>query len=209
MQKQRVTIPGPCGDLEALLLLPEKADYKHFAIICHPHPQQEGTMDNKVVTTIAKAFNACHIPSIRFNFRGVGDSAGSYGNIHGEVEDCMAIVNWVRHQWPNIHFYLAGFSFGAYIAAEVSTRIKTKHLITVAPSVERMPYYQLPRIMSPWLVIQGEEDEVVNPEAVYKWYDQLTADKTMVTLPETGHFFHGKLVDLQGIIHEHLQRHNP
>jgi len=202
MTKQEIIIPGPVGALEAVVHLPAQPDYARFGVICHPHPLQDGTMNHKVVTTVVKAFIAHNIPCIRFNFRGVGNSAGSYGNVVGEVEDCMAIVAWVLQQWPQTQLYMAGFSFGAYVAAEVATKVPSHQLISIAPSVERMPYYALPKVTCPWLVIMGEQDEVVAPQAVFAWYDQLTANKTVVKFPDAGHFFHGKLPQLQQAIEQ-------
>lgn len=204
MLKQPQIINGPVGALEAIVQLPEQADNSRFGIICHPHPLQEGTMHNKVVTTIAKAFNNQSIPCIRFNFRGVGASAGTFGNITGEVDDCMAVVAWVRAQFPQADLIFAGFSFGAYVAAAAASVVSTKQLITIAPSVERMPYTELAPVLCPWLVIQGEEDDVVDPQAVYAWYAQLNANKSMVRFPATGHFFHGKLVALQQVLESNL-----
>lgn len=197
MQKKELTITGPVGALEAVLHLPATENYTHFGIICHPHPLQDGTMNHKVVTTIAKAFIAMNIPCIRFNFRGVGNSAGSYGDVVGEVADCMAIIEWVQQQWPQTLLYMAGFSFGAYVAAEAATKVPTHRLISIAPSVERMPYEKLPKVNCPWLVIMGEQDEIVVPQAVFSWFEKLDADKRLIKFPDTGHFFHGKLPELQ------------
>ena len=200
MPQTQIIIPGPIGKLEAILHVPDAADYSRFAIVCHPHPLQNGTMHNKVVSTICKSFNNLNIPCIRFNFRGVGASEGIFGHVAGEVEDCLAVVDWLKQQWPAAALYLAGFSFGAYVAAETATKVSTKQLITIAPSVERMPYYQLAYVTCPWLVVQGEEDEVVVPQAVYTWFEQLQANKTLVRFPQTGHFFHGKLIELQDLL---------
>ena len=201
MIKQEMDIPGPEGALEAVVHLPDDPSYERFAIVCHPHPLQEGNMQHKVVTTMVKAFNAEGIPCVRFNFRGVGKSAGTFGHIAGEVADCMSVVAWVQQQWPNARLYFAGFSFGAYVAAEAASKVaNTQILITIAPSVERMPYYDLPNLSCPWLVVQGENDEIVDPQAVYAWFDQLQANKTMRKFSETGHFFHGKLIELQTIL---------
>jgi alpha/beta superfamily hydrolase len=204
-KKQRQKIIGPIGNLEAILYLPDALDYSRVGIICHPHPLQDGTMLNKVVTTIAKSFNSLNIPCVTFNFRGVGKSEGIFGNINGEVADCMAVVEWVLQQWPQTELCLAGFSFGAYVAAEVASKVPCKFLITVAPSVERMPYYELSSVTCPWLVIQGDDDEVVDSNAVYKWYDQLQANKSLIKFSVAGHFFHGKLIDLQQQIQEFVQ----
>lgn len=197
-------IPGKVGVLQAALQLPQSDHWGHIGIVCHPHPQQGGTMDNKVVTTVAKTFHHLGMAALRFNYRGVGDSDGSFGAIEGEVQDCMSVLDWVQRQWPQCKITLAGFSFGAYIAAFGATQIEVQNLISIAPSVERMPYADLAPIKCPWLVVQGEEDEVVDPQAVYAWYAQLQADKQLVKLPATGHFFHGKLTELREIITEFM-----
>jgi alpha/beta superfamily hydrolase len=199
MQKQELFIPGPLGNLEAVIQLPNNP-IERVGVICHPNPLQEGTMQNKVVTTVARTFNAMGVAAVRFNYRGVGQSSGTYGNITGEVDDGLAIVRWVKAQWPQANLWLAGFSFGAYIAAALAAQEPTEHLISIAPAVDRMPYKQLPHIACPWLVIQGEEDDVVIPASVYAWFDQLDANKTLIKMPETGHFFHGKLIELQQVI---------
>lgn len=199
MNQENLTLAGPLGSIEAILH-PIDLPVTHIGIICHPDPLQQGSMENKVVTTVARAFNAMGIAAVRFNYRGIGVSAGVYGNITGEVEDCLAVVHWAQHRWPAAKLWLAGFSFGSYIAAKVATQVSAQQLITIAPSVERMPYSTLPKVNCPWLVIQGEEDEVVNPHAVYKWYEQLDAQKSLIKFPATGHFFHGKLMELRQTI---------
>jgi uncharacterized protein len=207
MPKQAINIQGPSGVLEALFYIPANPDYNRIAIMCHPHPLQEGTMHNKVVTITAKAFNTLLIPCVTFNYRGVGNSAGVYGDVHGEVADCLAVVTWVQQHWPQAQLCLAGFSFGAYIAAEVATKVPAVMLISIAPSVERMPYHELAKITCPWLVLQGEDDEVVVPQAVYTWFEQLEANKQLIKFATTGHFFHGKLIDLQNQVELFLQNH--
>jgi alpha/beta superfamily hydrolase len=196
MHQQPVTIAGPSGALEAVL---HDTDMPatHVGIICHPNPLQDGTMHNKVVTTVARSFNDMGIMALRFNYRGVGLSEGKYGDVVGEVDDCLAVVAWALQQWPQAKLWLAGFSFGAYIAAATATKVPTQQLISIAPAVERMPYTTLGKINCPWLVIQGETDDVVTPQAVYDWFETLDAQKTLVRLPDTGHFFHGKLMDLR------------
>lgn len=202
MQKQYIFIPGPVGSLEAVVQTPE-TPVNRVAVVCHPNPLQEGTMENKVITTLVRTFNALGMAAIRFNYRGVGKSTGEYGDVAGEVADCMAVINWAQSQWPTAKLWLAGFSFGAYIAAEAATKVPTEQLISIAPSVDRMPYADLPKVACPWLVIMGEEDEVVVPESVYQWFAKLDANKTLIKFPTTGHFFHGKLVDLQQAIEKY------
>lgn len=202
MQKQYIFIQGSEGPLEAVVQTPE-TPVNRVAVVCHPNPLQEGTMENKVVTTLVRTFNALGMAAVRFNYRGVGKSAGEYGNVRGEVADCMAVITWAKSEWPTAKLWLAGFSFGAYIAAEAATKVPTEQLISIAPSVDRMPYESLPKVACPWLVIMGEEDEVVLPESVYAWFDKLDANKTLIKFPTTGHFFHGKLVDLQHVIEKY------
>ncbi len=196
MHQQPITITGPAGELQAVLHDTDQA-VTTIGIICHPHPLQEGTMHNKVVTTVARTFNNMGITALRFNYRGVGLSGGEYGNIDGEVEDCLSVVAWASQRWPWAKLWLAGFSFGAYIAAATAAQVSTTQLISIAPSVERMPYATLGKISCPWLVIQGEDDDVVTPQAVYDWFEALDAKKTLVRLSGAGHFFHGKLMDLR------------
>src|SRR3990167_159180 len=133
-QEQQFTIPGAIGRLEIITMRSQAQDKAVTAIICHPHPLHGGTMHNKVVHTIAKAFKDLGIKSVRFNFRGIGASEGSYGQGLGEVEDALAIVDWVKKVCPHDEIWLAGFSFGAYIAAQTATRISPAQLITIAPS---------------------------------------------------------------------------
>ena len=96
---QTIFIPGPVGQLEAILHTPTACSYNRVGVVCHPNPIQEGTMHNKVVTTIVRTFNQLSLACIRFNFRGVGQSAGQYGNQTGEIADCLAIINWIKQQW--------------------------------------------------------------------------------------------------------------
>ena len=115
----RVTIPGPAGDIEAVVETPEGAAPAAFAVVCHPHPLFGGTLDNKVVHTLARTFQELGAPTIRFNFRGVGRSAGSFANGAGESEDASAVIEWGRARWPGASLWLAGFSFGGAIAIRV------------------------------------------------------------------------------------------
>lgn len=207
MPKQELLIPGPEGQLEALYYSTEEAVANSLALICHPDPRHEGSMHNKVVTTIARACNKLQIPALTFNYRGVGQSQGSFGDIVGEVADGRAVLSYALSnlvQGQVTKLYLAGFSFGSYIAAKLGSEYAATMLITVAPSIERMPYAQLDPVNCPWLVIQGEQDEVVSPESVYAWFDNLQAEKELVRMPMAGHFFHGKLIDLESVLMQRL-----
>jgi len=198
-------INGPTGQLEAIEHKPDSTEHPITAIICHPHPLFEGTMHNKVVTTLARTCDALKIHSIRFNYRGVGESAGEYGEIEGEVDDCMAVIDWVTQHQPHNQLWLMGFSFGAYIAARAAIAAKSKQLVCIAPAVEHAHFMDLPEVHCPWLVVQGDKDEVVPPQMVYDFVEKRPENITLYKLSDTGHFFHGKLVDLKCKLVQYLQ----
>lgn len=186
-----VTIPGPAGPLEAAL---DRASHEPRAVtvVCHPHPLQQGTMQNKVVTTLARAFARYGAVAVRFNFRGVGASAGSYADGVGERADARAVIAWSREQWPGLPLYVAGFSFGAAVALAVAADAAPRGVVAVAPPVERLPADFVPPAC-PWLVIHGRADEVVPVEPVIRWAEGF-APPPRLELPEgVGHFFHGRL----------------
>lgn len=189
-------IPSAIGPLQGLLSTPAAATSETpWAIICHPHPQHQGTMFNKVVTTAAKACAACHIPSVRFNYRGIGDSAGHYTTLGDACADVDAVYDWLHTQQQPRTLWWLGFSFGGYVATYGASRYPSTGLITMAPSMARMPFAQLPYPPCPWWIIQGEDDEVVSPQAVYTWSAQHT--NTLIRMPACSHFFHGQLVQLK------------
>ncbi|MGA9420732.1 MAG: alpha/beta fold hydrolase [Rhodanobacteraceae bacterium] len=170
-------------------------------IVCHPHPQQGGTMHNKVVTIIERALREVGLFTVRFNFRGVGESEGSYDEGRGEGDDLAAVVQWVRGAQSTPHsVWLAGFSFGSYVVLANARRLAAAALVTVAPPVGRWPFEDIELPDCPWLAIQGEDDEVVEPQAVFDWIESLEHPPTLLRMPETGHFFHRRLMDLRGAI---------
>lgn len=202
---QSELIAGPAGKLESLVESPRDHNLGVLAVVCHPHPQHGGTMTNKVVTTIARSLQKKGVTTVRFNYRGVGKSEGDYDNARGEVDDLLAVVAWAQVQCEHRDLWLAGFSFGSYIAAKGATLLPSvSQLVTVAPSVENMDYASLPKIACSWLVIQGESDEVVNPQAVFDYVDSLPESPSLVRLPDVGHFFHSRLLDLEKLLHERL-----
>lgn len=190
-------LPGMCGDLELMTTWPGQMP-RHIALICHPHPLHGGTMHNKVVTTLAKTFDKAGLATVRFNYRGVGRSAGCYGDIHGEIADLQTVKKWVETVLPQQRFCLAGFSFGSFIAASVTNQDDNiDQLVTVAPAVNHVDFGDLLNIRCPWLVIHGDQDEVVSFEAVCKFASNPPSPLQFVTLADAGHFFHGKLLQLQ------------
>lgn len=197
-------IKGPSGDLE-ILTLSAKTPSHSVAIICHPHPLHEGTMHNKVVHTLSRAFFHKGIHSIRFNYRGVGKSEGVFGDSVGEVADLMAVIAFARSVIDKPTIYLAGFSFGAYIAAMGASQIECKQLFSVAPAVTNQPYADLPSIDCPWHVIVPTNDEVISSDDVYAWFESQKLKQTNISLqkiPDASHFFHGKLVMLRTHVEE-------
>jgi hypothetical protein len=189
-----IEIEGPAGVLEAALDASAPSAVA-TAVICHPHPLQLGTMSNKVVTTLARAFVRLGADAVRFNFRGVGSSAGRHAEGIGERDDALAVVAWCRVRWPGRPLYLGGFSFGAAIAAAIAARVAPAGLVTVAPPVERLAAdFVAPAC--PWLLIHGDADDVVPPGPVLEWCATLPAPPKIVLLPGAGHFFHGRLVEV-------------
>lgn len=196
----KITLAGPAGKLEALTSEPQSNAKNIIGIICHPHPLYGGTMHNKVVYTIARAFKDMGLRTIRFNFRGVGESSGSYADGMGEVDDLFSVLAWVKQCRPEDEIWLAGFSFGSYIATRGAISPEVKQLVSIAPPVESFNFKVLPMPHCPWLIIQGENDEIVSPPAVYSWWADLDPSPHLIRMPDAGHFFHGKLIELRQIL---------
>ena len=200
---ERLQLQGPVGELQAVVEDPgEGATPEALIVICHPHPLHGGTMDNKVVTTLARAAHELSCPSVRFNFRGVGSSGGSHDDGRGEVDDALAVVAWGRRRWPQARLWLAGFSFGGVVALRAAARVgagNLARLVTVAPALGRgfgSPA-NVPVPQCPWLVVQGDADDIVDPGLVIDWASRLTPAPQVAVLPGVGHFFHGQLGALQ------------
>ncbi|MEE4184625.1 MAG: alpha/beta fold hydrolase [Gammaproteobacteria bacterium] len=206
-QKESLTIAGPAGPLEALLEQPQQGAVTTVAVVCHPHPQHGGTMLNKVVHTVARAMVDLGHAALRFNYRGVGASAGSYADGEGELQDALAVVAFVRERWPDAALWLAGFSFGGVVAARAAAVANPACLITIAPAVNILEA-KLERLPTmPWLIVQGEADDVVPAAAVQSWVarcgEQADCRPELVLLPGVGHFFHGELGTLRTLITDH------
>ena len=197
-----VNILGPAGNLEGMVHNIPDGDFSNIVIICHPHPLHQGTMRNKVVTTLARTFLTMGMPCVRFNFRGVGNSEGVFADAIGETEDCLAVIDWVENRWQSTHIWLAGFSFGSYVATLASLQRTVFQLINIAPPVQHNNFIDLP-INCPCLIIQGDNDEIVPIAQVQQWYETLTTNKSLITMENTTHFFHGKLMELQKNIKQH------
>jgi uncharacterized protein len=194
-------LDGPTGKLETISDVAEPACARRgVAVVCHPNPAQGGTMHNKVVTMVERALRESGLDTVRFNFRGTGASAGVYDNGNGEGDDLAAVVAWVRRTRPDDALWLAGFSFGSYVTIRNAARLQAEALISIAPPAGRWSFESIAPPGCPWLVVMGEEDEVVEPQAVFDWIDSLAVPPELVRMPETGHFFHRRLMDLRGAV---------
>ena len=193
---QKALWPGAVGDIEVLVTEPIDSP-KGVAVLCHPHPLHGGQMHNKVVTTLARAFDEANYRTLRFNFRGVGQSAGTYDGGQGEQDDCMAMVQAMRAGHEHLPWVLAGFSFGAYVAARVALQHVPAQLLLVAPPVIRLGLEMPAAFPCDVVVLQGKTDEVVPAEAVSQWADSVTSPCQLITFEACSHFFHGQLVALR------------
>ncbi len=199
--EQSLFIEGPAGRIEALLDPPEADPRPLLAIICHPLPTEGGSMHNKVVTMAARALRESGATTLRFNFRGVGHSEGEFDDGVGELDDLRAVATWAKARHPDKVLWLAGFSFGAWISLRAADELKAQLLLSIAPPVGRSWSFDTIKLPAcPWLVIQGDNDEIVDAQAVYAWIESLPNPPQLVRMPGTGHFFHRKLIDLRGAV---------
>jgi alpha/beta superfamily hydrolase len=195
----RQTIAGPAGAIECAIDVPAGVAPRGTAVVCHPHPQQGGTLDNKVAQTLARAVVAVGWRSVRFNFRGVGASQGEWADGVGEIDDALAVIQ----AFPDPNFMLAGFSFGAYVASHAAARLaegaKPQRLVLVGPSTQRQAMAAVP---ANTLVIHGETDDVVPLSATLDWARPQSLP--VIVFPGVGHFFHGQLALLKNVVVQEL-----
>jgi hypothetical protein len=196
---ERRFVDGPAGMIECAISSPGLV--RGMAVVCHPHPLHGGTMDNKVVMTISRALLQDGLRVVRFNFRGIGGSEGTWGEGSGEIDDAMAVIASLHDESHPL--VLGGFSFGGYVAANAAARLAprapAKRLVLVAPAVQN---FQTPPVPPDTLVVHGEADDVVPLDAVLAWARPQVLPVTVV--PDTGHFFHGRLPLLKQLIAGHM-----
>ncbi|WP_251358035.1 alpha/beta hydrolase [Kangiella sp. TOML190] len=197
MNKSHSLIAGDAGQLEVTWDLPEQDSEQYLAVCCHPHPVHGGAMTNKVIYTISRTLAALGMPSLRFNFRGVGHSEGAYDEGRGEQQDLLKAIEYANNEYPNRKLWLAGFSFGSWIAALQAHKQNCAQLISIAPPVNRFSFDDFVHPNCPWLVVMGDADEVVEPQAVFDWVDELEPQPELIKMSAAGHFFHSRLVDLR------------
>jgi len=195
----RESIEGPAGKIEIAINDPGESR-RGVALLAHPHPLYGGTLDNKVVQTLAKAFFTLGYCALRLNFRGVGASDGVFDEGRGEVEDFLALAEHARRSYGDAELALGGFSFGGFVAASVAGQLAPRHLVLAGPAVNRFPVGAVPAAT---LVIHGEEDDVVPLKDVLDW--ARPQQLPVVVFPGAGHFFHGNLVALQRLVERHCR----
>ena len=202
---RRVSVPGPAGAIECAVDLPAaQTPPRGMALVCHPHPQHGGTLDNKVVQTVARALLQLGYRTVRFNFRGVGASAGAWDEGRGEIDDACAVIAALRDDGAApgaapVPLVVAGFSFGGYVASQAAARLpdgaKAERLVLVGPSTQKQ---QVAMVPADTLVIHGELDDVVPLAATLDWARPQSLP--VVVVPGGGHFFHGQLPLLKSIV---------
>jgi len=197
---KKISIPGAAGKLEGAVHLPGAAP-RAIAVVAHPLPTMGGTMDNKVVTTLTKAFVESGYATLRFNFRGVGESAGSYDEGNGETLDAVAAANFMRGEFPGLPLLLAGFSFGAYVQARAAEELQPRQMALIAPAVGR---FAMPDVPANTLLVHGDMDEVVGLHELLEW--ARPQHLPVIVLAGAGHFFHGRLAQLRQIVLQHFGR---
>ncbi len=192
---RRVGIDGPTGPLEVVLNVPE-ATPAGIALVAHPHSLQGGTLDNKVVQTLAKTFYALGYAVVRFNFRGVGGSGGTFDDGVGETDDALTVLAYARGALGDaLPIALAGFSFGSFVQSRVAQRVQPQRMVLVGPAVRRFPVEHVP---ADTIVIHGEEDDVVPLADVLAW--ARPQHLPVVVFPGCGHFFHGRLHEVKDAV---------
>jgi alpha/beta superfamily hydrolase len=193
----RSSIAGPAGAIECATDHPVKTPARGLAVLCHPHPLHGGTLDNKVVQTLARALVGLGYTAVRFNFRGIGKSAGAWDEGRGEVDDALAVI--AAHRQPGQSLVVGGFSFGGYVASQAAARLPAEQaaerLVLIAPAVASFPVAAVP---ADTLVVHGESDDVVPLSACFDWARPQALP--VVVLPGAGHFFHGQLPVLKQIV---------
>ena len=195
--EHQLLFPGAKGLLEVVINIPINVDKRYIAIIGHPHPLHGGTMNNKVVTTLVRVFKDLNLASIRFNFRGVGKSEGSYDEGLGESEDLLILARACLNEITGVKLLFAGFSFGSYVAYRAASLCESSLLISVAPPVHHYDFQEFKKIPTPWIVAQGDDDELVSLQLVLDFIEKIAPPITLIRFNDTDHFFHGKLIELK------------
>lgn len=208
-QAREYLLPGPAGRIETLIATPKTPQpVRGFCVVGHPHPLFGGAMSNKVVYTLAACALSAGMVAARFNFRGVGRSAGLYDESRGETDDALAVVAWLRERLPAVPIVLAGFSFGAYVTLKAAATVKPLGLVSVGIPFGRyvdggaIP----PHPGCPWLALHSRDDEVVRYVETVPVLQDYVPPPQLVSFDGAGHFFHGRLPELQAEVLPFMER---
>jgi len=205
-QSEELFIAGPTGRLQAILEDTAGQTAVGSAIVCHPHPQHGGTMHNKVAHTLARAFVRAGFAVLRFNFRGTQNSDGHYDGGIGERDDALAAVDWMRTRYPERMIWVAGFSFGAAIAVKTAVATEIDGLVSVAPAISRFAPGLASQPACPWLIVQGDQDELVDVDETVAWVNELDPGPELLIIPDGEHFYHGRLLELREAVTEFVNQ---
>ncbi|MDF1630740.1 MAG: alpha/beta hydrolase [Alcanivoracaceae bacterium] len=199
-QREHLSLSGPAGVIEAVMEYSSEQP-RFIGVVCHPHPLFGGAMENKVVTSLCRAVRDAGGVALRFNFRGVGKSQGVHGAGFTESEDLLAVIGWLKQRWPDRPVWLAGFSFGSWVAVRGAASLASAggpltHLLLLAPPVHHNDFDTIEHTGCPVTVVVGEQDEVVPVAEMLAWANDTALNPDLVRFPVSGHFFHGQLVEL-------------
>jgi hypothetical protein len=192
-----LTLAGPAGPLEALLQEREGFQHAITAVVCHPHPLYGGTMHNKVAHRVASALFSLDVAVLRFNFRGVGKSAGTYDQGQGELEDARCALRELERRFPNARRWCAGFSFGSWVASRLTaSEPSIERLLMIAPGVHTQTFEEMRTLTRPKVIVQGMGDEICRPENLLRVYPTWAEPKRLIEIAQASHFFDKQLAEL-------------
>ena len=205
---ESVLIDAAAGSLEGLLESPGAGEPIGSVVIAHPHPLHGGNMQNKVVHMLSRAFVAQRFVGLRFNFRGVGNSCGEYDEGIGELQDMLAATDWLQRRCAALPLWLSGFSFGGAMAirAAVAEPVQASGLISVAPAVSRFANTLPSQPACPWLIVQGDQDELVDINETIEYINGLNPGPELAVFPDGEHFFHGRLIELRDTVESFIEK---
>jgi len=207
-KSQKLELDGPAGKLEALLEAPQGTDIVGCAVVCHPHPLHGGTLQNKVAHTLARSFIGQGYIALRFNFRGVNDSEGTFDDGRGELEDVYVAMDFLSIDYPDLPLWISGFSFGAAMAIHAAAERRPAGLVSIAPAISRITTTPTPQPDCPWLILQGDQDELVDVDETIAWVNGLDPGPELQILEGAVHFFHGKLTLLREAVGAFIAKHS-
>ena len=207
-KSQKLELNGPAGKLEAVLEAPQDTELVGCSVVCHPHPLHGGTMQNKVAHTLARSFIGQGFVALRFNFRGVGESDGEFDEGRGELEDVFVAMDYLADNMTGLPLWVAGFSFGAAMAVHAAAERTPAGLVSIAPAVSRFTKSLSSQPDCPWLILQGDQDELVDIDETIAWVNELDPGPELQIIEGAEHFFHGKLLLLRDAVAAFVTKHS-